>query len=305
MKKHPVARFCKKVLSWRGIRAITPDSWYLRALFRVNIGRALNLRDPQTFNEKLQWLKLYYRRPELTTIVDKYEVRKYIASKVGEEHLVPLVGGPWNRFDEIDFSTLPDRFVLKTTHDSGGVALCRDKKTFNVDDARRKLERALKRNFYWPAREAPYRRVPPRLVAEQFLDSDADGGLRDYKVYVFNGEARIINVCSHRFTDEGLHVTFYDAQWNLLPIRRKFPRELIPEPTPEALNELLTFSERLAGSLPFVRVDFYLLKGRRYIGELTLYPGAGLEPFEPEEWDATLGSWLDLSVLKAPRSHNP
>lgn len=302
MKKHPVVRFCRRFLSYPGIRAVTPDSWYLRALYRVALDRKLNLRNPRTFNEKLQWLKLRVRDPFFTKLVDKYEVRSYIASKIGAEYLVPLVGGPWDRFEQVDFDALPNQFVLKCTHDSGGLVICRDKNAFNVDAARRKLERALRRNCYWPSREPPYRDVPPRLIAERYLEDLSPGGLRDYKLYVFNGKTRLVNVCSQRFTGNGLRVTFYDESWNLLPFNRKYPRETVAEPKPEAFERLVELAETLVADLVFARVDFYLNKGSIYVGEITFYPGGGLEGFDPEEWDATIGGWLDLSRARTTRS---
>lgn len=295
MKKHPLARFVRKILSRPGVRAITPDSWYLAALYRIRIGRKLDLRNPRGFNEKLQWLKINVRDPEFSKLVDKYEVRDYIASAIGAEHVVPLAGGPWNSFDEIDFSALPDKFVLKCTHDSGGLVVCTDKKTLDVDAARRKLEPRLRVNFYWPSREPPYAGVKPRLIAEEYVEAPDARGLSDYKFYVFNGKTRMINVCADRFSAKGLHITFYDENWNLLPFARQYPRETVAEPVPKDFELLKSYAERLAGDLLFARVDFYLPKDKVYVGEITLYPGGGLEPFDPPEWDEKVGAWLDLS----------
>ena len=293
-----VASVAKSILSAPGVRNVAPDSWYIRARFRIKIGRPLRLDPPRTFNEKLQWLKLNVYDSKYSYLVDKYEVRRYVSAKVGEEYLVPLVGGPWRSFDEIDFDALPDQFVLKTTHDSGGIVVVRDKKSLDVAKAQKKLTRALRRNFFWVSREKPYRTVEPRIIAEQLLDGGDGEGIRDYKFYVFNGKTRIINVCSQRFTDKGLHITFYDENWNLLPFERLYPRETVAEPRPEAFERLKELAETLTGDLPFARIDFYLPKGKIYVGEITLFPGAGFEPFDPEEWDETVGEWLTLLECK-------
>ena len=287
------ASVAKSALSLPGLRAVAPDEWYLRARFRVKVGRALRLNPPRTFNEKLQWLKLYACEPYMSSLVDKYEARRYVAEKAGEEYLVPLVGGPWKSFDEIDFDALPEKFVLKTTHDSGGIVVVRDKRTMDVSKARRKIEKALRRNFFWVSRETPYRPLEPRVIAEKLLDG-GDGDLRDYKFYVFNGKTRMINVCSQRFAGQGLRITFYDDEWNLLPFERRYPRERVAEPRPEAFDRLKELAAALAGDLSFARIDFYLPKGEIYVGEITLFPGAGFEPFDPEKWDETVGEWLTL-----------
>ena len=291
------ASVVKSVLSLPGIRAVAPDEWYLRARFRVRIGRPLHLNPPRTFSEKLQWLKLYAYEPFMSTLVDKYESRRYVAEKAGEEYIIPLLGGPWKSFDEIDFDALPDKFVLKTTHDSGGIVIVRDKKTMDVAKARRKIEKALRRNFFWVSRERPYRSLEPRVIAEELLESE-DGDLRDYKCFVFNGKTRMVYVCSRRFSDQGLRITFYDDEWNLLPFERNYPRERVAEPRPAALDRLKELATALAGDLAFARIDFYLPRGKIYVGEITLFPGAGFGPFKPEEWDETVGEWLTLPERK-------
>ena len=291
------AKIVRKALRIPGIRAITPDSWYLRAIYRIHTGKRLRLNPPRGFNEKIQWLKLRRRDPRFARLVDKLAVREYVAETIGAEYLVPHVAGPWRKAEEIDFDALPERFVLKCNHDSGGVVVCADKSRFDREAACRKLTRNLKKNFYWPARETPYRHIKPLILCEEYLEDDSEEGLRDYKVYVFNGKTRFILVCSRRFTSkEGLHVTFYDLDWNVLPFREKLPTEKEPEPRPEGLEKMLDFSERLAKSLLFARVDFYVNRGRIYFGEITLYPTAGLELFVPDEWEEKIGDMLNLEA---------
>ncbi|MBR6387824.1 MAG: hypothetical protein IKS14_06180 [Thermoguttaceae bacterium] len=294
MKPRPFLRFQKKILSLPGVRAIAPDSWYLRVLYRVKTGDVLRLNPPVTFNEKINWLKLHDRDPRYTALVDKYAAREYVADKIGQERLIPLVGGPYNSFDEIDFDALPNAFVLKCAHDSGSVAVCPEKAAFDRAAAKKRLDRAMRKNFYWAAREYPYKRVPRRIVAEKLLTNASGGDLVDYKLFCFNGKARCVMFCSRRFSKEGLRVTFYDPDWNMLPFERHYPREERPAPKPETLGEMTALAETLAEGIPFVRVDFYDVDGRIYFGELTFYPGGGLEEFKPKEWDVTFGNWLEL-----------
>ena len=277
----------KRLASWS-------DERYLKLLYRTRIGRPLDLENPSTFNEKLQWLKIHDRNPLYTKLVDKYEVKEWVADRIGAEHVVPTLG-VWDSFDDIDFDALPERFVLKCTHDSGGLAICRDRSTFDVAAARRKIERSLANNYYWSGREWPYKNVRPRIIAEEYLDPGAGASdLTDYKFMCFGGSARCAFTCTGR-ADGDLRVDFFDLDWNRMPFARHYPNSDVPPDAPRGLREMVSLSERLAERLPFVRVDFYEVAGRAYFGEMTFYPGSGLEEFDPEEWDETLGSWLELS----------
>ena len=267
------------------------DERYLRLLYRIRIGRPLDLENPRTFNEKLQWLKLHDRNPLYTKLVDKAEVKPWVAERIGWEHVVPTLG-VWDSFDDIDFGALPERFVLKCTHDSGGLAICRDRNTFDIDAARRKIERSLSRNFYWSGREWPYKDVRPRILAEEYLDAGASG-MTDYKMMCFGGRARCTFTCTGRAEDD-LRVDFFDLGWSHLPFTRHYPNADVPPAAPTRLKEMVSLSERLAGSIPFVRVDFYEVAGELYFGEMTFYPGSGFEEFDPEEWDERFGSWIEL-----------
>ena len=269
------------------------DARYLRLLYRIRIGRPLDLDDPKTFNEKLQWLKLHDRNPLYTKLVDKAEVKPWVAERIGWEHVVPTLG-VWDTFDEIDFGALPDRFVLKCTHDSGGLAICRDRSAFDAAAARRKIERSLANNYFWSGREWPYKDVRPRIIAEEYLDpAGGQADLTDYKVMCFGGRARCEFTCTGR-ADGDLRVDFFDTEWNHLPFTRHYPSADVPPEAPERLRDMVAMAERLSEGMPFVRVDFYEVAGQYYFGEMTLYPGSGMEEFDPERWDGELGSWIEL-----------
>lgn len=277
----------RNMLNWMS------DEAFLKRKFKLRMGYELDLDNPKTFNEKLQWLKLYDRNPLYTKLVDKYEVRKYIAEKIGEEYLIPLVGGPWNSPEEIDFDALPDQFVLKCTHDSGGVVICKDKSKLDIPAAKAKLSKHLKRNYYWTNREWPYKNVPPRIIAEKYME-DETGELRDFKFLCFNGRLRTEFTCTERYTETGLRVTFFDEDWNRLPFIRHYPSSEKEIPRPESFEEMKRISELLSEDMAFARIDFYEVSGEIYLGEITLYPGSGLEEFDPEEWDGILGAWIEL-----------
>lgn len=275
---------------------LLPDAVYLKLVYRARIGRPLNLNSPKGFNEKLQWLKLYDRNPLYTKLVDKAEVKPWVAERIGWEHVVPTLG-VWDSFDDIDFGALPERFVLKCTHDSGGLAICRDLSTFDMAAARRKIERSLANNYFWSGREWPYKDVRPRIIAEEYLDPAGEQvGLTDYKVMCFGGQARCEFTCTGR-ADGNLHVDFFDTEWNHMPFTRHYPNADVPPEAPERLKDMVAMAERLSEGMPFVRVDFYEVAGQFYFGEMTFYPGSGMEEFDPERWDEELGSWIELPEL--------
>lgn len=270
------------------------DKSYLQKRYRAHFGKKLNLVDPQTFNAKLQWLKLYDRKPIYTTMVDKYAVKEYVAAQIGEEYIIPTLG-LWERFDDIDFDALPDQFVLKCTHDSGGLVICRDKSKFDRAAAKAKIEKFLKREFYWMHREWPYKNVKPRIIAEQYISDNDEGELSDYKIHCFNGVPKFILVCQDRFKTSGLTEDFYSVTWERLEVKRPArPNARISIKRPENLEEMLELSQKLAVNMPFARIDFYIVNGKVYWGEITFYPASGFSAFEPEEWDYTFGSWIQL-----------
>lgn len=272
-----------------------PDDVALKIMYKNVFLTKLDLKNPKTFNEKLQWLKLYNRKPEYSKMVDKYEAKKYVSSIIGENYIIPTLG-VWEHFDDIDFDKLPNQFVLKCTHGSGDVFVVKDKSEFDVSDAKIKMEKSLSTNYYKISREWPYKNVQPRIIAEKFIQNNYNGKeeLNDYKFMCFNGKVKCSFVCSGRFTDRGLHVTFFDREWNVLPFKRDYPYEEKGLLKPKRYDEMLELSEKLSEELPFSRIDFYEVNGQIYFGEITLFPGGGFEAFQPEEWDYRLGSWLTL-----------
>ena len=290
---NPEIRF--SYLSQLGVYNGWSDEKYLKRLFKLTLGYELKLDNPQTFNEKLQWLKLNDRKSEYTMMVDKLAVKDYVANKIGNEYIIPTLG-VWNYFDEIDFDKLPNKFVLKCTHDSGGLVICKDKNTFDKKAAKKKIEKCLKRNYYWSGREWPYKDVMPKIIAEQYIQQNAYEELDDYKLMCFNGKVKATFVCSDRFSEDGLKVTFYDTDWNRLPFERHYPSSKIEIEKPKTYDKMVVFAEKLADKIPFVRVDFYEIGGKTYFGELTFFPGGGYEEFTPKEWDKILGDWIKLPI---------
>lgn len=286
-----------KILAWLGMYDSLSDEEYIRKMYYCYFGREIDLDNPKTFNEKLQWLKLNDRKNEYTSIVDKYEIKRVITEQIGERYVVPTYG-VWDSFKEIDFNLLPDRFVLKTTHDSGGVVICRSKKSFDLKNAKKILNHSLKNNYYKHTREWPYKNVKPRIIAEMFLDNDNEE-IDDYKVHCFNGEPKITLVCSDRHSPSGLTEDFYDNDWNHLNLKRPgVPNSKKSHNKPVNFDEMLSISRILSKNHPFIRVDFYIVKDRLYIGELTFYPSGGFNGFKPEEYDMILGNWIVLSKCK-------
>lgn len=284
--------FLKNTIST--VLGIVPDRPYLKIMYRVYTGKNLDLDAPESFNEKLQWLKLNDRKPEYTDMVDKYEVRKFIESRIGEGHLIPLLG-IWNDPEEIDFDSLPDKFVLKCTHDCEGLAICRDKASFDRDAAKKKLKMALGRNFFYQGREWPYKNVKPRIICEQYMEDDGQEQLTDYKVFNFNGEPKMIQLDYDRFT--GHKRQFFDTEWNRMDVSFHFPSDNKVIEKPAQLDEMLSLAKTLSKGFPQLRTDFYIVGGKIYVGEMTFFHGTGMGRWTPDSFDKTLGSWLDLSEI--------
>lgn len=269
------------------------DKTYLKILFQASMGKKLNLNNPQTYSEKLQWLKLYDRKPIYTTLVDKFEVKKYIADQIGEEYIIPTLG-VWDRFDDIDFDSLPNQFVLKCTHDSGGLVICKDKSQLDKKSAKKKIERCLKHSFYWGLREWPYKNIVPRIIAEPYLEDNTTKELRDYKFFCFDGVVKALFVATDRGSKEETKFDFFDGDYNHLPFINGHPNaDVIPQ-KPDHFEEMKVLASKLSKGIPHVRVDLYECNGKVYFGEMTFFHWSGLKPFEPEEWDYTFGSWITL-----------
>lgn len=287
-------------LSQMGFFNWMSDETYLKIFYRVKLGKKLNLNDPQTFNEKLQWLKLYDRKPIYPKLVDKYEVKKYIADQIGEKYIIPTLG-VWDSFDKIDFDSLPNQFVLKCTHDSGGLAICKDKKTFDFSKAKKIITKSLKKNFYWQGREWPYKDVKPRIIAEKYIEEKGKIVPEDYKVYCLNGKPKYI-VCFHnRYNPkEHLSETVYNPSWEPQPIsldNHFWVSDVVTE-KPECLDELIMVCSKLCKNHAQVRLDFYIIENKLYFGEITLFTASGLQPMIPPELDDELGKEMDISYLQ-------
>lgn len=277
----------KGMLDW------LPDDIYLKLRYRATFNRKLNLKNPERFTEKLQWLKLYDRKPEYTMMVDKYEVKKYVSNLIGEEYIIPTLG-VWNTFDEIDFDKLPNAFVLKCTHDSGGLVICKDKKRFNKEAARKKIEMSLKHDYYLWGREWPYKNVKPRIIAEQFMMDSKTEDLRDFKFFCFGGQVKCFKVDFDRFIEH--HANYYDEKSNML----NFGEVICPPDynkkieLPECISEMEKLAQELSAGHPFLRADFYDVDGKIYFGEMTFYPASGFGKFTDDKWDKLLGSWIPM-----------
>lgn len=281
---------------------IVSDAFYLRCQYRMRLNQSLNLHNPQTYDEKLQWLKLYNRKPEYTTMVDKYEVRKYISEKIGAEYLIPSLG-VWEKFEDIDFEKLPKQFVLKCTHDSGGLVICKDKAILDIDFARKKINKSLVNNYYLCGKEWPYKNVKPRIIAEAYMEDQQNKELWDYKFHCFEGKPFHCQVFTTRNSEEKTTADFYDMQWN----NQKYIRTLADTydsnshkivEKPQTFEEMKRLAEILSQNIPYVRVDFYEVDGQVYFGEITFYPAAGFSSFQPKEWEMIWGNMIDLSKVK-------
>lgn len=282
-------------LKHRNYTDILSDKLYLKIIFKLRLGYSLDLKNPQTFNEKLQWLKLYDRNPKYIQMVDKYEVRKYISENIGEEYLIPLIG-VYNRFEEINFEELPNQFVIKCTHDSGGVVICKNKSKFDIRKAKEKIKKSMKRNFYYSGREWPYKNIKPKIIIEQYMEDKKAKELIDFKIMCFNGIPKFSFTCSERYND-GLKVTFYNLSWEKMSFERHYPSSTKNIEKPKNYELMLELSKKLSKNIPFVRVDWYEINGKLYFGELTFYPGSGLEEFKPFSWDKKLGNLLSLEKI--------
>ena len=286
-------------LGLKGCFTWLPDEAYLRLAYRAVFGKKLDLENPRSFNEKLQWLKLYDRNPDYTRMVDKYAAKAYIAERVGWEYVVPALG-VWDHFDEIDFDSLPNQFVLKCTHDSGGLVVVQDKAQMDRQAAWKKIEKSLKRNYYAIHREYPYKNIAPRILAEPYLQEQGMEELKDYKFFCFQGEPKVMFIAVER--SKIPEIDFFDMDFSHLPFWEEGERNAqIPPEKPEYFDRMKELSTVLSQDTPFLRVDFYEVNGRLYVGELTFYHGGGFSPILPRQWDDILGDWICLPKEKRER----
>ena len=285
----------RKLKYWHMLDDLS-DEKYLKIMYWASMHKKLNLSNPRSFNEKIQWLKLYDRKPEYTQMVDKYEAKRYVADRIGNQYIIPTLG-VWNHFDEIDFDSLPNQFVLKCTHDSGGLVICRDKNKLNLNEAKKKIEKSLATNYYYNGREWPYKNVKPRIIAEKYMEDKETKELRDYKFFCFGGEVRCFKVDFDRFIEH--HANYYDKDKNLLKFGEAnyppvYSREIEMSSN---IDTMISFAEQLSKNIPFLRADFYDVDGKTYFGELTFYPASGFGNFTSEEWDNVLGKWIELPQI--------
>lgn len=291
--KEPGQLFMKVIHRYPELFKWMDDEIYLRFFYRIVMGKKLNLDNPQTFNEKLQWLKLHDRKDIYTIMVDKYEAKQYVAEQIGEKYIIPTLG-IWDSFDDIDFDSLPDQFVLKCTHDSGGLVICRDKSRFDRGAACKKINRSMRNNFYWFGRESPYKNVKPRIIAEKYMENTGSNDLKDYKFFCFDGKVKCFKVDFDRYIEH--HANYFDAEGNLLPFG-ELSCPPIPDrklDIPQSVVSMIQFAEMLSTDIPFLRADFYDVNGSIFFGELTFFPASGFGKFIPDEWDKILGSWIPV-----------
>lgn len=293
-KKDFVSRFIRKTCgSWM------PDALYLKLLYRLFVGKRLHLNNPQTYNEKLQWLKIHDHNPLYTTMVDKYAVKDYVANIIGSEYIITTYG-VWNSLESIDFDSLPNQFVLKTTFGGGGsdLIICKDKRVFDKDLAIKYMSRFMHQNLYRASREWAYKNVPHRIIAEKYLEETGKSSLTDYKVMCFNGVAKLIQLHNGRNTDAHTQ-DFYDRDWNKTSITQESYGEVSDTSAerPVLLEKMLELSEALSMNIPHVRVDWYIVDNKLYFGELTFFDSSGFDPFIPDEYNYILGEWIKLPEI--------
>lgn len=281
------------VLSGMGITLHISDEEFLRRKYRFSMGKELDLKEPKTYTEKLQWLKLYDRRPIYTEMVDKYQAKQFVAERIGQEYVIPTLG-VWESAEEINFDALPEQFVIKCTHDSGSLVICRDKERFDAEAARKKLGKSLKRDYYQVHREWPYKNVKKQIIAEVYLEDRADGELRDYKFFSFNGVPRILYITQGRGGGESTSADFFDMDGNHLPFTIDHDMAELPPHLPQNFQLMQRLAARLSDGVPQLRVDFYEVNGKVYFGEMTFFHCSGFKAFHPDTWDHMFGQWVEL-----------
>ena len=281
-------------LDHRGMFDFLDDKLYLELSYRAVFGKKLDLVNPKTYSEKLQWLKLYDHRPEYSSMVDKYEVKRYVSERIGAEHVIPTLG-VWDSFDQIDFSLLPNQFVLKCTHDSGGLVICKDKESFDVRKAENKIRKSLQHNYFLSGREWPYKNVKPRILAETYMEDPEDMELRDYKFFAFDGEVKALFIATDRGDQsKETKFDFFDADFVHLPLTNGHPNAQKCPHKPACFDEMKHYASLLSKDIPQARIDFYEVRGKVYFGEITFCHWSGFKPFDPPEWDLRFGEWIKL-----------
>lgn len=282
---------------------IVPDTIYLRIKYYLRMGKKLHLRHPESYNEKIQWLKLYGRTPINRIMADKYLVKQYVSDVLGKEYVIPLLG-VWDSPDQIDFDSLPDKFVLKCNHNSGrGMCICKDKSKLNVDVVKQELSIGIKENYFLRSREYAYKGIPPKIIAEAFMEDSSTNDLRDYKFFCFDGEPKVLFVATGRELGEHeVKFDFFDMDYCHLPITNGHPNANPFPEKPVTFEKMKQLAAQLSKGIPHVRVDFYEVNGQVYFGEFTFSHWGGMTPFEPEEWDYLFGKWIKLPSFQGVSS---
>lgn len=290
-------------LRWRlsriGSDSRMDDIAYIKKKYKQMVGHECDLENPQALTEKIQWLKLYNHNPSYTKMADKYEAKKYVAGLIGEEHIIPTYG-VWDSFDEIDFDSLPDQFILKCTHNSGGFVICKDKNTFDKKAAKKRLTDCLNHNYFYSGREWVYKNIKPRIIAEKYIDSLGKPDSVEYKTTCFNGKVGFVTICTGiAHSDFELRTNdHYDVDFHHMPWYVNYKNADVPPKKPEQWDELIAICEKLSKDIPYVRVDTYIIDGQIYFGEMTFYTWSGFMKFNPPEWDLKLGEMLVLPDKK-------
>ena len=291
VRRHAIGRYRRITAPFiYELSKLVPDRIYLEHRYRRLMGKKLNLNPPVTYNEKLNWMKLYDRNPLYTKLADKLAVREYVKERIGEEYLVPLLG-VWDRVEDINFDELPDQFVLKCTHDSGSYVVCKDKRKLDLKKTKEKLKKAMAINYYYYSREWAYKDIPRKIIAEQFLEDFDDKETRDYKFFSFDGEPRFLYIA----TDRGKGKTkfdYYDLNFNHLDVRQHYPNSETAPHRPENYEYMIDLVRKLSVGIRHVRVDLYEINGKVYFSEYTFYNNGGVTAYEPDKWDYIFGEWL-------------
>lgn len=283
-------------LSQHGFFHKMSDEEFIKMQYKNVFGYDIDLNNPVTYNEKLQWLKLYDRKPIYTKMVDKYEAKNVISEIIGEEYIIPTLG-IYDNFSEINFDKLPKQFVIKCTHDSGGIVICKDKSKLDLDKAKRKIEKSLKNNYYWQNREWPYKEVKPRIIIEKYMVDESGYELKDYKFFCFDGKMKAMFIATDRSsTKEETKFDFFDENFVHLPFTNGHPNSNKVISKPKSFEKMIMLAEKISKGIPQVRVDFYDINGKIYFGEVTFFHWSGLKKFEPNEWDKKFGDWIKLPI---------
>lgn len=268
------------------------DKTFIQIFYYLSTGKILHLKSPQTFNEKLQWLKLYNKHPEYTLLADKISAKEYVKNTIGEKYIIPTLG-IWNKFEDIDFNKLPNQFVLKCNHNSGGIIICKNKSELDIRSAKRIITRCLKQNYFYIAREYPYKDISPKILAEPFM-TDESGTLNDYKIFCFNGQPYYIEVDFDRFTQHKRNI--YSTNWELMDFEMQYPSDPNRQiKKPDCLPEMLDIATKLSKEKPHVRIDLYVIHNQIYFGEMTFFHEAGICKFTPSVWNKRLGDLINLN----------